>query len=456
MLQYSNLCNRIHCKKRGENMKRNKVFIGIISLLLVSVLALAGCSSKDDANKEKDNGKTTGDQVTVDIFQFKVEIKDQLEALVKVYEDENPNVKINVKTVGGGNDYGATLKTTFSSGEEPAIFNIGGPSDVEEYKDYLVDMSDTESAKIALEGTLDTVTQGEEVLGLPFNQEGYGLIYNKRVFEEAGINPDEIVSFADLEKAVESLDSQKEALGIDAVFALAGKEKWVIGNHLANIFFAPEFNNDPMQAYEATTIAFEKSDELKRHLDLEAKYSVQPVLSLDYSQQVEQLFSLEKVAMIQQGNWVFNSIYDMDPELAENNIGLLPVPVEGYEGKIPAGVPMYWGVNGNKDDAVVQASKDFLDWMYTSEAGKTAVLEEFKFVPAYEGYDAEQISDPLSQTIYEYASEGETIYGWVYPAAPTGWSENVLGAAMQKYLSGDATWEEIIDDSRSKWEVERQ
>ena len=433
-------------------MGSKKSFFSLVSVLLVSVIALVGCSSSEDEGK----GSASKDQVTVDIFQFKVEIKDQFEDLVKVYEKENPDVKINVKTVGGGNDYGASLKTTFSSGEEPAIFNIGGPTAVEEYREYLADVSDTEAAKIALEGTLNTVQDGVEVLGLPFNQEGYGLIYNKRIFEEAGINPDEIVTYGDLEKAVESLDKQKEELGIDAAFALAGKEKWVIGNHLANIFFAPEFNNDTVEAYNAETIAFEKGDELQRHLDLENKYSVTPVLSLDYSQQVEQLFSLEKVAIIQQGNWVYNSIYDMDPELAEEGIGIIPVPVEGFEGSIPAGVPMYWAVNGKSDEKVVQASKDFLDWMYTSDTGKNAVLEDFKFVPAYEGYDTSKIADPLSQTIYEYASEGNTIAGWVFQGAPTGWSEQVLGASMQKYLSGDVTWEKMITEVQENWEAERK
>ncbi len=426
--------------------------MGLVSVLLISMLALVGCSASEGEGKDN----SSGDQVTVDIFQFKVEIKEQFENLVKVYEKENPNVKINVKTVGGGNDYGASLKTAFSSGEEPAIFNVGGPSSVAEYREYLADVSDTDAAKIALEGTLDTVRDGDEVLGLPFNQEGYGLIYNKRIFKEAGINPDEIITFKDLENAVQSLDSQKEKLGIDAVFALAAKEKWVIGNHLANIFFAPEFNNDAMEAFNAKTIAFEKGDELKRHLDLENKYSVQPVLSLDYSQQVEQLFSLEKVAIIQQGNWVFNSIYDMDPELAENNIGIMPVPVEGLEGHIPAGVPMYWAVNSKSDEKVVQASKDFLNWMYTSETGKTAVLEDFKFIPAYKDYDSSKIADPLSQTIYEYASKGNTIQGWVFQGSPTGWSEGVLGASMQKYLSGGIAWDEMLKQAQTKWEEERK
>jgi raffinose/stachyose/melibiose transport system substrate-binding protein len=433
-------------------MRNKKYFIGLISVLLVGLFALVGCSSSDDGESKNESE----DQVTIDIFQFKVEIKDQFESLAKAYEDEHPNVKINVKTVGGGNDYGASLKTSFASGEEPDIFNVGGPSDIEEYRENLADVSDTKAVDAALEGVLTTVQDGDEILGLPFNQEGYGLIYNKRIFEEAGINPDEIITYEDLEKAVESLDSQKEALDIEAVFALPGKEAWVLGDHIANMFIAPEFNNDINEAYEAETIPFEKSDEFKRYIDLQNEYSVQPVLSLDYSQQVEQLFSLEKVAMIQQGNWVYNSVYDMDPELAENNIGIMPVPVEGFEGSIPAGVPMYWAVNSQSDDAVVQASKDFLDWVYTSETGKTAVLEEFKFIPAYKDYDSSKIADPLSKQIYEYAEAGNTIEGWVYSAAPTGWTQEVLGANIQKYLSEATTWEDALSEAREQWEQERK
>jgi len=436
-------------------MRNKKFFTGLMIFLFIGILTLAGCSSSNDEGSQNDSSGS-GDEVTIDIFQFKVEIKDQFKNLVKQYEDENPNVTINVKTVGGGNDYGASLKTAFAAGEEPDIFNIGGPSDIEEYRDNLADVSGTEAVDAALDGALNTVEDGEEILGLPFNQEGYGLIYNKRIFEEAGIDADEIITYDDLETVVELLDSQKEDLDIEAVFALPGKEAWVLGDHIANMFIAPEFNNDINEAFTAETIPFEKSDEFKRYIDLQNDYSVQPVLSLDYSQQVEQLFSLEDVAMIQQGNWVYNSIYDMDPELAENNIGIMPVPVEGFEGSIPAGVPMYWAVNSQSDDAVVQASKDFLDWVYTSETGKTAVLEDFKFIPAYKDYDSSKIADPLSQKIYEYAEAGNTIEGWVYSAAPTGWTQEVLGSNIQKYLSGSSTWEEAIDQARERWEEERK
>jgi raffinose/stachyose/melibiose transport system substrate-binding protein len=432
-----------------KEMKGKKFYTGVLSALLASSVALAGCG-----NSGEEEG-ASADKVTVDVFQFKVEFKDQFESLVEKYEKENPDVDINVKTVGGGNDYGASLKSTFSSGEEPDIFNVGGPSDVEDYREYLADLSDTEASKVALDGTLTSVKDGEETLGLPFNQEGYGFIYNKSVFEEAGVNADEIKTYEDLEKAVKKIDKQKEDLGLEAVFALAAKETWVIGNHLANAFIAPEFDQDILKAYNADTIPFEKGDELKRMLDLQNKYSVQPVLSLDYSQQVEQLFSLGKVAIIKQGNWVYNSIEAMDPEFAENNIGMFPIPVEGFEGKLPVGVPMYWAVNKKSDEEVVQASKDFLDWMYTSDAGKEAVVNDFKFIPAYKGYEDAEIADPLSQEIYNYSSEGNTL-GWVFMGSPIGWQEEVLAVNMQQYLSGDISWDEALENARASWEKSRK
>ncbi|WP_409252854.1 ABC transporter substrate-binding protein [Bacillus sp. SCS-153A] len=415
--------------------------------VITSSLILAGCSSEGDSGAQ-------GDKITLEVYQGKVEIKDQFEEMVEVYEKENPNVDIKFTAVGGGTDYLGSLKTKFSSGDEPEIFSVSGPSEAEQFKEYLADLSDTESANLALPGTLASVTDGDKVLGLPYNQEGYGFIYNKSIFEKAGIDPSAIKTYEDLQKAVKTLDSKKEELGLEAVFALAGKEKWVVGNHLSNVYLAPEFNNDVLEAYNAKTVEFERGDELQRMLDLQTEYSIQPTLNVDYSQQVEQYFSLEQVAMIQQGNWVFPSIDQMDPELAQN-IGILPIPVEGYEGSIPVGVPNYWAVNKNKDEETVQAAKDFLDWMNTSEVGKETVVTEFNFIPAYEGYDAGKIADPLSKDIYEYSSNGNTI-GWVFAGYPSNAWSDVLGANMQKYIAGEMTWEEVVSNSIQKWEEPRQ
>ena len=133
-----------------------------------------------------------------------------------------------------------------------------------------------------MDGTLDGVTADGKILGLPFNQEGYGFLYNKEIFEKAGINPEDIKDFASLQKAVETLDSQKKDLGIKSVFALPGKEKWVTGLHLSNTFIAPEFDGNVVNAFESDKVDFTYGDAFKKILDLQNKYSAQPTVSLDY------------------------------------------------------------------------------------------------------------------------------------------------------------------------------
>lgn len=429
-------------------MKKFNFNKGLLASMLAATALLAACGDDEGSQAE-------GDKVTVDIFQFKVEFKEQFEDVVELYEKENKDVNIEITTVGGGEDYGAALRSRFASGNEPAIFNIGGPQDIADWKDNLADLSDSKAAGAALDGTLDGVTVDSEVLGLPYNQEGYGFIYNTRIFEEAGIDAASITDFASLEEAVQTLDSKKDDLGIESVFALPGKEAWVTGLHLSNTFLAPEFDHNVLGAFDAKEVEFEYGDAFKKILDLQNDYSAQPTVSLDYSQQVEELFSLERVAIIQQGNWVYGSIAGIDQELADSGIDMMPIPVEGYEeGGLPVGVPMYWGVNSNADDKVQQASKEFLDWLYTSDAGKTAVLEDFKFIPAYEGYDTSKITDPMSKAIYDAAEAGNTI-GWVFMGYPTGWGEDELGAGIQKYLSGEAEWNEIVDSAKEAWKTNR-
>ena len=437
-------------------MKSNKKLFSVVSIILMLMMTLTACSSKSDSSSD------SGKKVTVDIFQFKVEAKDALEEAAKVYMDKNPNVKINIQTVGGGEDYGAALKSKFASGEEPAIFNIGGTQDMIDWKEKLEDLSKEPWVTNAFNGVLDSVKDGDELYGMPFNQEGYGFIYNKAIFEKAGIKPESIKTYADLENAVKALDSKKKELGLKAVFALPAKEKWVTGLHLSNIAFANEFKN-PKEAFDAKTIAFKYAPQLKKLVDLEADYSYMPdgtkasLNSVDYSMQVEELFSLGQVAIIQQGNWAYGSIDGVDKELA-SKIDILPMPLEGVkEDSIPVGVPMYWALNSKKADDVKKASKEFLNWLYTSDEGKDMVIHKFKFIPALKGYEGEKLqpADPLAKAILKYSNEGKTM-PWVFMGYPTGWGMDKFGSDIQNYVSGKMTWEALVKDAQDTWAAARK
>jgi raffinose/stachyose/melibiose transport system substrate-binding protein len=426
--------------------------IALISAMTVSAL-LVGCGSKQNSTNSGDSGK----KATVDIFQFKVEANDALQKAAKTYMNEHKNVTINVQTVGGGQDYGAALKSKFASGQEPAIFNIGGPQDALDWKNKLEDLSSQPWVSKAYDGVLDPVKMNGKILGMPYDLEGYGFIYNKNIFNKAGIDPDSIKTFADLQKAVQIIDSKKKELGLDAVFALPGKETWVTGLHLSNVALAPELK-DAVSAFNAKNVDFKYADGLKKLLDIQIQYGFKPdgtnksINSVDYSTSVEKEFSLGKVAMIQQGNWVYGTIEGIDKALAQN-IGILPMPIDGVEeGSIPVGVPMYWAVNSSKNSNTKAAAEDFLNWLYTSDEGKNAIIHDFKFIPALKGYDTPNLqpSDPLSKDIIKYSNEKKTI-PWVFMGYPTGWGQDKLGTDMQKYISGEITWDKLIQNAKKSW-----
>lgn len=427
-----------------------KILLYILSIL--TIVSLTACGAK------KDSGVKTSDSepVTIDIYQFKVEIAEAFEELAKEYMAENPNVTINIETVGGGADYGASLRAKMASGNEPAIFNVGGPQDVYDWKDKLANLSDVPVIKEAFEGATAGVTMDGKVYGIPFTQEGYGFIYNSAILNKAGINPDEITSFAKLEEAVKKLDSQKAELGLDSVFATAGKETWVTGLHFTNAALSPEFEN-VFNAFNSKTIDFKYSEGMKKLFDLQANYGKKPLNSVDYSTQVEKLFSLGKVAMMQQGNWTLGAIKGIDEELAQN-IGFLPMPIVGAkEDCIPVGIPMYWAVNNTKDEKTQKASKEFLNWIYTSEKGKDAVINKFGFIPPFKGYESPDLQpkDALAKDIMKYAAAGKTIQ-WVFMGYPSGWGMEKMGVDLQKYVDGKLTWEQVIENNKKSWAEARK
>ena len=110
-------------------MKMKKILATVLATtLLCGTLAGCGSSSAPSAGDTADATKKDGEGKVVKVFQLKVEINDALQALAKKYEEET-GVKVEVTSVGGGADYGASLKAEFQKGTEPDIFMIQGAGD---------------------------------------------------------------------------------------------------------------------------------------------------------------------------------------------------------------------------------------------------------------------------------------------------------------------------------------
>ncbi|WP_312643350.1 extracellular solute-binding protein [Hydrogenoanaerobacterium sp.] len=442
----------------------------ILAVLLAVAMAFSAAACTKKGNTSSSGAATSPgvgtEQTEVDIFQFKVEISDALTKAAKTYMDANPKIKININTVGGGDDYGAALRAKMQSGAKPDIFNVGGPQDLKDWAEKLEDLSDQPWVKNAVEGTLLAVTENGKTYGLPYAIEGYGLIYNRAIFETAGIATEKIKTYAEIESAMKTLkgkidkgELKQKYPSLEAVFELPAKETWVTGLHTLNLPLAAEFKG-PIEAFKSPTVKFTYANELKALIDLQASYTkhakdLGKLNAVDYATQVGSGLATERVAMVQQGNWIYGEVANVDEDVARN-LDLLPLPLKGVvEDSIPVGVPMYWCINSTSSDAKKKASKDFLNWLYQSEEGKRIVVEEFGFIPAFTNYENLEPADPLGKAVKRYADAGKTV-PWVFMGFPTAWGQDVFGSNLQKYFAGQMKWEDVLKDSRVKWEEARK
>ncbi|WNR43527.1 ABC transporter substrate-binding protein [Paenibacillus roseipurpureus] len=429
--------------------------ISVAAVLSLSVLA-TGCGKKDNtASPAPTTGATAtttpaaaGKPVTVKIFQFKVEIADQLGKLVKEYEKLNPNVKIQVDTVGGGADYGAALLAKFNAGDKPDIFNNGGFTDLDKWIDNLEDLSDQPWVKDLVDVAKEPMTKNGKLYGQPLNLEGYGFQYNKDLFAKAGIT-ELPKTFSQLEAAAKKL---KDA-GITP-FENGYAEWWVLGNHFVNLPFA--YQKDPNAFIEglnkgtAKITGNEVFNNWTKLFDLTLQYGNKNPLQTDYNTQVTD-FATGKAAMTQQGNWTQVQITKTNPDI---KIGFLPMPISDdatANDKLFVGVPNNWVIN--KNSAAKDEAKKFLNWMVSSDIGKKYITEEFKFIPAFKTIPAdEKVLGPLAADIISYSKAGKTL-SWNWFKFPGGEaSSKKFGDIMQGYVAKKYTKDQMLEEFQKTWD----
>ncbi|AZS14396.1 ABC transporter substrate-binding protein [Paenibacillus lutimineralis] len=418
----------------------------VMLMLLTSVVALSiisgcagGSSPKNSEGSSADSGSSNG-KVTIKIMDFKTEITDKIKAMAADYMAENPNVTIEAQVTG---NYDTLLKTRFAAGDGPDIFMTRAYTDIQDWSERLVDLSDEPWMDKVIPSSAPGMTVDGKKYGFPLAVEGYGFIYNKDMFAQAGI--DKLpATLTELKEANEKL----KAAGISS-YSEGYNSFWVLGQHLFNLPFAYEPDSEGMIAKmykgEAKIADLKNLDGFFDVLDMTIDYGKgTDTIGLNYDNQVSD-FASGKTAMMQQGVWAIDSITKINPNM---NIGMFAIPLNDNpeDTKMPVGVSTYYSIN--KDSKVIEESKKFLTWLH--ENGQKYIVDSYKMIPAFTDLETTPDLGPLAEDLDKYLKDEKTLI-WSFQLWPSGIAED-FAVPLQAYVGAQYDKDQTIQELQNIWD----
>ena len=445
-------------------MVKLKKFVTIALSAVLMTTALTACSSSSDESAAKDDGKGS-----VYYLNFKPESEEQWKKIAEDYEKET-GVPVKVVTAASGT-YEQTLKSEIAKKDAPTLFQINGPVGYEAWKEYCADLKDTQLYKDLLNQDM-AVKSGDGVYGIPYVEEGYGIIYNQAIMDKyfaldgaKAKSMDEINNFAKLKEVAEDMQSKKDQLGIDGVFAstsLTPGEDWRWQTHLANLPVYYEYKDK--NSTNLDKIDFTYAENFKNIFDLYINNSTcEPALlgSKTVSDSMAE-FALGKAAMVQNGNWGWGQIAEVEGNtVKEDDVKFMPIytGVEGEEKQgLCIGTENFFSINDEASEADQEATIDFVEWLFTSEIGKNHVTNELGFIAPFSTFEeSETPQDPLAKEVLRYLGNTD-LYNvdWNFTSFPSQQFKDNFGGALLEYCNGNMKWEDVKKLVVDQWASEKE
>lgn len=415
-----------------------KVLATLLALVLLLGL-MAGCQNQEgttstpestvNSSEKPTSSAEEKDPVTLNFMLNSPENTDAYNALVDAYTAEYPYVTINMDILQ--NDYQTVLKSRLNSDSVPDLFLTSAYNDNKVFADYIYNLNDEPFMKNVQPAILTSVTEGENITGLPFVVQSHAFIYNKALFEQAGIT--------ELPTTIEDYRAVCEKLVAANIQPFStGFAEWWILPQTTYPCMSDAYDGDYEKLFsevEAGTLNFgdlPQVDFALDMLDLIKEYGGDKPMESTNDMQMSDIAN-GKVAMIHNGNWSEGSIRAINSDI---DLGYLPHPRMDGEGVIAVESNLTFRVY--KDSPNLDEVLQFLDWMVTSDYGKSWIPEVVVQISPLAGasFPDAQLAELTAQ-----AQESDITCPWWIFKGPDG-IEQPFGTAFQNYVAGTASREE--------------
>lgn len=434
----------------------------LTGVMALSVVACGGNKSTDDtqsASKKDDGGiiSYTDLDLDKDCKDLKAEItfssnrtdmdaddypgknwKSYLEDFNKLY----PNIKVTVNTI---TDYDQTVQTQLQSGEYDSVVCIPtmDKADMSYYFDSYGDY-DTISQTI---NYADNSMYEKQVYGIPSTCNAGGIVYNKKVFEKAGITdlpktPDEFI--ADLKAIKEKTDAIPLYTNYAAGWALSGQWDAYIGiPATGDVKYMNQelaHTKDPFKDYGDETHAYAV---YKILYDAVAEGLTEDDYTTTDWESSKGKMNNGEIACMVLGSWALPQMKQAD------DVGYMPFPIT-VDGKqyAAAAADRGYAINKNLDDNDKQAALVFVKWLVERSG---YAYNEYS-LPVVKGADTQLSFDNVELLQDEPAVEGEEdLLNELNSDSEVNINQDGDGVRLQAVIENAASGDKSYDDIVAEW-----
>ena len=389
--------------------------------------ALAGCSAADDGKAH------------LELFQFKSEAIGLFDRICDEFNAANPDILV---TQNFQADNVTSLRARLVKGDMPDLVTINGDYNYGALArtGIFADFSATgllDGVNPTVGGILNTLGTGAEgeTNGVAFADNGSGIIYNKDIFDTAGLEPP--TTWAELIEVCDELQAQ----GINP-FYWATKDNWtgapafssLSGSFLTDgvaAWYAERADLSSGTSFAELTPVFEKM--------LQAYgYGNSDKAGLGYNDG-NQGFAQGKGAMYWHGTYAIPAIRSYNSDI---NLGTFATPADtAADTRVVSGVDV--ALTMGKDPAHPEESLRFFEYLMNETNMKSYCDEQV----AYPTLTALSTTDPALEGLQPYFDSGRvaTYSDHNFPPAIT------LNSYLQQYFfSGDL--DQLVTTLDSRWD----
>lgn len=381
-------------------MRNFKRYIALTMAAVVGfAILLSACGGGDNNGSSPSQSASASGQETVELALWHKwgngHEREVLEELIKQFESENPGIKITQTPVTDNTKFLSAI----SAGNPPDIIDLDATTVLGEWanKGILMPLDDLIAQdkidkNAFIPAAWKAVTFEDKVYAMPFVAFNEGLLYNKKMFKEAGLDPDrppetleELVAYADKLTKVDA-DGNIQQMGFLPAWPISHLQTslaWLFGGDFYDVEKKEITANDPAIA---EALAWER--------EFYTKYTPQKVQNFITSSgqylTAQDLFESGKLAMTIDGPWAIRFIQENVKDVDQNvGAAYIPYPEKHPENK---GVS-YIDVNPQIIPVGAQHPKEawkFISWLTTNKdisskfANLVANIPQLKDAPATE------------------------------------------------------------------------